>query len=65
VQKNMKCWAHRGASYTDRARDFAVQIRSEDPTFVRVAGEALLADGAESKPPYRQLWDVRYEAADA
>ena len=60
----MKCWANRGASYADRAHEFEAQIRTEDPTFVRVTGEALLADGAESKPPYRQRWDVRYQAED-
>ena len=61
----MKCWADRGLSSSDRLRQFEAQIRLQDPGFIEVRGTAALLDfESESQAPFRQRWDVPYEAAD-
>jgi hypothetical protein len=65
VKKTMQCLATVGASFEQRWAQFETQIRSQDPTFVRLAGTETSQGRMHSKLPPREYWGVEYEADDS
>jgi hypothetical protein len=62
VKKTKRCLVGLHLSDDERWQEFARQIRSADPTFIKLAGSEI-DRGMHSKLPPRKWVDVEYYAA--